>query len=87
VIADTIVVPLRYKVATILMEYLPPVGWADVATKRDLDHFAERLELKLESALNGVRGEFQRDLRLQLVTTIASQTAIAAMLVAAVKLI
>jgi hypothetical protein len=27
--------------ATILMEHLPPVGWADVATKRDLDAFQE----------------------------------------------
>lgn len=26
------------------MEYLPPVGWADVATKRDLDHLAEKLD-------------------------------------------
>lgn len=29
--------------ATTLMEYLPPVGWADVATKRDLDHLSTQL--------------------------------------------
>jgi hypothetical protein len=33
--------------AMTLMEHLPPVGWADVATKRDLDHVADVLESRL----------------------------------------
>ena len=31
------------EVAATLMELLPPVGWADVATKRDLDHLRTEL--------------------------------------------
>lgn len=30
--------------ASILMEHLPPVGWADVATKQDLEHLRQDLE-------------------------------------------
>ena len=34
--------------AETLMEMMPPVGWADVATKRDLDALEERMNLRFE---------------------------------------
>ncbi|HEX9994203.1 MAG TPA: hypothetical protein VGB14_14840 [Acidimicrobiales bacterium] len=35
--------------ATTLMEHLPPVGWDDVATRRDIDHLRGEMELRFEA--------------------------------------
>lgn len=61
--------------AATLMEHLPPVGWADVATKRDL----EMQDLRFEAMLH-------RELRAQTFRLTAAFTALAGLFVGAVKL-
>ena len=46
--------------AETLMEMMPPVGWADVTTKRDLDALEERMNLRFELVDHGFDGSEQR---------------------------
>ena len=44
--------------ATVLMEHLPPVGWADVATKRDLDVLEEVMTVRIEGLAARIDSKF-----------------------------
>jgi len=67
-----------------LMEHLPPIGWADVATKADLDHLQTVIEARFDTKVAELRTEmavqFKETQRWQLTALACATTIITAIL-------
>ena len=82
---------LSEEAADTLMELLPPVGWADVATKTDLQHLRDELKgdmLNLQLTIEvSVRKLIQEQTKWLITTMMAMNTVMLAASVALSKLI
>jgi hypothetical protein len=70
---------LGAEAATTLMEHLPPTGWAEVATKRDLDQLRAITKSDLDHVAAVLKADIDRTteaLRAELHKTISTHTVV-----------
>jgi hypothetical protein len=66
---------LGSEAASTLMEHLPPTGWADVTTKRDLDHLEIVLRADIDRTAERTRADLHRTITTQTLTVMFTTVA------------
>ena len=77
---------LGQEAALILMEHLPPVGWADVATKRDLDHLHVLMQRDLAIGMAELRAEMAAQTRTMVFAIIAAVVSVSGLTLTATQI-
>lgn len=72
--------------ASTMMELVPPVGWGDVATKRDLDHHALITKRDIENLGDKLRAEWYRQAWAMGISIVTANAAATALIVSVAKL-